>query len=111
MNTQAQSKCCNAKTKVVGSPDFGDGSPDDIHTMHWECEKCGQPCDSMGQEDINQDPINALKSAKEAIENLNKKPSLGDFVFKEYKGRFIPIGHIASIKVSLGNSPELIIET
>jgi len=37
------SKCCNAKVKLGGTPDFI-GS-DEICTVYNVCTKCGQPCD------------------------------------------------------------------
>lgn len=38
-----KSNCCNAEMKEVGTPDFI-GS-DEVCTVHWECQKCKQPCD------------------------------------------------------------------
>lgn len=40
-----KSKCCRAPIRVVGMNDFI-GS-EDIGTLHYECEKCGQPCDAI----------------------------------------------------------------
>jgi len=43
-----KSKCCKAKIKVIhGMSDFiGDKNPT-VCTMHYECCKCGKPCDIL----------------------------------------------------------------
>ena len=37
-----KSSCCNAKIKICGIGDFNDR--DRVCTCHYECLKCGQPC-------------------------------------------------------------------
>lgn len=43
------SDCCNASTHVEGLPDFGDGDPDDVHTLHYVCEACQKPCNPISK--------------------------------------------------------------
>lgn len=62
ITTTLRSACCNAKTIVEGSKDFGDDSPEDVSTCHYVCTKCGQPCD------IRKDPEPAPEKEKEEKE-------------------------------------------
>lgn len=45
--TKEKSLCCNAKVKVVISPDFYGDNPktQQIGTCHYECIKCKKVCD------------------------------------------------------------------
>ncbi len=43
MTENYRSKCCDAKVKIDGEPDFiGD---DKVCTVSYVCLKCGKPCD------------------------------------------------------------------
>lgn len=44
------SKCCKAEVKSEGIPDFI-GS-DEVVTVHYVCKKCGEPCDVVNKEGL-----------------------------------------------------------
>ena len=68
------SKCCKAPVEAVGAPDFI-GS-EFVGTMHYECKKCGKPCDVNKVEEKKFEKYTkmaVLKLQKEFLEQSEQK--------------------------------------
>ena len=74
------SSCCQQLMTVVGSPDFGDGDPNDIHTCYWKCMKCGNPCDPYVEPPLQEH----CKDCDDIFFNVYDRISIQDFGRCEY---------------------------
>lgn len=84
MNKDLKSKCCQAVMRTEGSKDFGDGSPEDVSTCYYVCEKCKEPCDIFSDHLENRVNTRDSENSKIPVDSSPKQPRQEDYIVTEW---------------------------